>query len=57
MSTLKNKAFMDGFFSFYTGKKQEITYTRCPGNITEKAWKMTGDSLRKAMRDYDGKRN
>lgn len=50
---MKLDAFFDGFKSFYTGQKKEISYTKNPDDITARAWLMTGESLRKAGVIYE----
>lgn len=52
----RQKALRDGFVGFFTGKPREFVYSKNPDEITARAWQMTGNSLRKAMDDYDGRK-
>ena len=51
--SIKRDAFVKGFTGFYTGERKQIEYTRNSNALMYKAWQTTGDSIRKAMKEYD----
>ena len=55
-NNFKKNAFSDGFVGFFAGKPKEMTYSKNANDITAQAWQMTGDSLRRAMDNYDRER-
>lgn len=45
------KAFLQGIFDFYLGNKKEASFSKTPDDLMSKAWKMTGTSLSRTMRE------
>lgn len=46
------KAFLQGVTDFYLGNKKEVSYSKTPDELMSKAFKMTSDSMVKAMKNY-----
>lgn len=56
-SSIKRKAFTNGVIGFYTGKMQSVTYSKSAGELTAKAWNMTGkSSMKEALKQYESER-
>lgn len=55
-SSVKRKAFTNGVIGFYTGKMQSVTYSKSAGELTAKAWNMTGKSIKEALKQYESER-